>query len=71
MGGLFKTGSSFALIKKWTSSSRPKTSQFDSLVNRGKGMTKGERADFLAREAAKEPSGGGLAANTPLSSRYA
>jgi len=71
MGSLFETGSGFALLKKWTSSSRPKTTQFDNLVKRGKGMTKKERADFVQREQAKEAPEGGLQANTPLSSRYA
>ncbi len=71
MGGLFETGSGFSILKKWTSSSRPKTSPFDNLVNRGKGMAKAERAAFLKREAAKESVGNGLQANTPLTSRYA
>ncbi len=71
MGGLFKAGSGFALLKKWGSSSRPKTTQFDDLVDRGKGMSTKERADFLAREDAKVATGSGLQAKTPLSSRYA
>ena len=55
----------------WFDSSRPKTSAFDKLENRGAGMSAEQRASFLAREQSKESSGNGLAANTPLSSRYA
>ena len=70
MGGLFGKAGIHKMFGHFDSS-RPKTSDFDNLVNRGKGMSKKERADFLKREAAKEPTEGGLSANTPLSSRYA
>ena len=69
MGALFHGGA--AKASGWFDSSRPKTTAFDNLVKRGKGMAKAERTAFLKREAAKESSGPGLSANTPLSSRYA
>jgi hypothetical protein len=72
MGGLLKAGSGFRILKKWTSSSRPREADaLDRLENRGAGMSAKQRAAFLARESAKETSGNGLQANTPLSSRYA
>jgi len=74
MGGLLAgAGSGGALHKMFGhfGSSRPKTTPFDNLKDRGKNMTKAERAAFLAREEAKEASGNGMQANTPLSSRYA
>lgn len=71
MGGLFKAGSAFHMVKEWTSSSRPRTTPFDKLEGGGAKMTAAQRAAFLAREQAKETSGNGLqAATTPLSSRY-
>ena len=69
MGSLFHAGA--AKKSGWFDSSRPRTSRFDKLENKGKNMTAKERADFLAREDAKEVTGSGLAANTPLTSRYA
>jgi hypothetical protein len=72
MGGLFKAGSGFSILKKWTSSSRPRAADaLDKLEGRGAKMNAKQRAEFLAREDAKEVKGNGLAANTPLSSRYA
>jgi len=74
MGALLAAGGSGGAIHKMLGhfgSSRPKTTAFDNLKDRGKGMGKKERAAFLAREEAKEASGNGLQANTPLSSRYA
>lgn len=70
MGDLFAAGSGPALIKKWTSSSRPRTSIFDKLEAGGSKMTAKQRAAFIAREEAKGSSGGGLQADTPLSTRY-
>jgi DNA-binding transcriptional regulator PaaX len=55
----------------WFDSSRPRTSPFDKLEDKGAKMTAKQRTAFLAREAAKETKGNGLQANTPLSSRYA
>lgn len=69
MGALFHAGG--AKASGWFDSSRPKTSRFDNLVKRGKGMTAQARKDFLEREDAKEAKVNGLGANTPLSSRYA
>ena len=72
MGGLFGRLKSASLLKSWTSSSRPREADaLDKLEGRGANMTAKQRAEFLAREGAKESSGNGLAANTPLSSRYA
>jgi hypothetical protein len=72
MGGLFKKASGFALLKKWGSSSRPRAADaLDRLQDRGAGMSAQQRAEFLAREDAKEVTGNGLGARTPLSSRYA
>ena len=74
MGALLAAGGSggaFHQLAGHFGSSRPKTTAFDNLKDRGKGMTKEERAAFLAREEAKEAKGNGLQANTPLSSRYA
>lgn len=71
MGGLLKKSSAFHMFKEWTSSSRPRTSPYDKLEAGGAKMTAKQRAAFLARESAKETSGNGLQANTPLSSRYA
>lgn len=74
MGGLFSApGAIMAGGMKaagWFDSSRPKTTKFDRLEMRGAKMSAKQRAEFLAREAAKEPSGPGLKAQTPLSSRY-
>jgi hypothetical protein len=69
MGSLFATGA--AKASGWFDSSRPKTTPFDKLEGRGAKMSAKQRAEFLAREGAKESSGNGLRANTPLSSRYA
>ena len=72
MGALFKAGSGIHILKEWTSSSRPrKADALDRLEGRGAKMSAKQRAEFLAREDAKEVRGNGLAANTPLSSRYA
>lgn len=72
MGSLFKAGSGFSLLKKWGSSSRPRAADaLDRLEGRGAKMSAKQREQFLAREDAKEVVGNGLAANTPLSSRYA
>ncbi len=74
MAGLFAGGIGAGGMHKMFGhfgSSRPKTTEFDNLKDRGKNMTVAEREAFLAREQAKEASGPGLAANTPLSSRYA
>ena len=69
MGGLFASGAG-AKLAGFFDSSRPRTSPFDKLANRGRGMSAKERADFLAREDAKASTGNGLPARTPLSSRY-
>jgi hypothetical protein len=67
MGGLGK-----AKLFGWLSSSRPREADaLDRLEGRGAKMSAKQRAEFLAREQAKETSGNGLQANTPLSSRYA
>lgn len=71
MGGIFSKASGFKILKDWTSSSRPRTSPFDKLEAGGGKMSAKQRAEFLARESAKESSGPGLQASTPLSSRYA
>lgn len=56
----------------WFKSSRPRAADaLDKLEDRGAGMSAKQRAEFLAREDAKEVRGNGLGANTPLSSRYA
>ena len=67
MGGLGKSK-----LFGWLSSSRPRAADaLDKLEGRGAKMNAKQRADFLRRESFKESSGDGLAANTPLSSRYA
>jgi hypothetical protein len=74
MGGIFSgpgaimTGGMKAA--GWFDSSRPRTTKFDRLEAKGAKMSAKQRAEFLAREAAKEPSGPGLQAETPLSTRY-
>lgn len=69
MGALFAQGAG-AKLAGWFDSSRPKTSKFDKLEARGGKMNAQQRAEFLAREAAKESSGPGIQADTPLSTRY-
>jgi len=73
MAALSPTGGAGVFEKAfgWFDSSRPKTTAFQNLSNKGKNMTKAEREAFLAREDAKQATGNGLKANTPLSSRYA
>ena len=72
MGGIFKKANAFKIFKDWTSSSRPRAADaLDRLEGRGGKMSAKQRTEFLAREQAKEASGSGLQADTPLSSRYA
>lgn len=69
MGALFAQGAG-AKLAGWFDSSRPRTSAFDKLEAGGAKMSAKQRAEFLAREDAKQVTGNGLRANTPLSSRY-
>lgn len=56
----------------WFKSSRKgRKDIFSGIAGGKKGMSAQQISDLEAREAAKEPSGSGLQANTPLSSRYA
>jgi len=71
MGGIFKEASGFRILKKWTSSSRPREADaLDRLEDRGAGMSAKQRAEFLARESAKESAAPGIQARSPLSTRY-
>ena len=77
MGDLFKKASGFNIANPaalhWGQGAfdRKEVTDFDAIAKRGKGMTAQQKAEYRAREAAKKKlTGGGLGAQTPLSSTY-
>ncbi len=70
MGGLFEHGAIAKSLGYFDSSRPGAAGPFDKLFKGGENMTPAQRKAFLAREAAKKPSGSGLQAKTPLTSLY-